>query len=394
MLDYIYNINFEFRNSHFQILSYMSYRIPYFSFEKINRDIQVDLENAFHQVINSKWYILGKYLQDFESTFAEYIHINNAIGVGNGLDALRISLVALDLQPEDEVILPSLTFVATLLAVIQAGARPVLADIDPETYVIDPECINRLITPKTRVIIPVHIYGYPCNMNKINELAASRGIYVLEDFAQSVGSEYFGQKTGSFGTLNATSFYPTKTLGAIGDGGMITTNSSTLAEKCRILRNYGFEDDSHHTLIGYNSRLDELQAALLGMKMVYLDRWIEERKTIADNYVKLLDGLPDLVLPSYSKHIKPSYHIFPIRTKKRNALQKYLKEAGIGTKSHYNILPHLQESMKYLGYGRNSFPVAEEIAKTELSLPIYPGLSKENVDHIAENIKEFLTKDI
>jgi dTDP-4-amino-4,6-dideoxygalactose transaminase len=367
----------------------MNPRIPYYSFDSINRDCQADLETAFHNVLNSKWYILGQCLQEFESLFAEYIQVKHAIGVGNGTDALKMSLMSLELQPGDEVILPSLTFMATLLAVVQTGARPVLADVNPVTYVLEPENIKPLITAKTKVIVPVHLYGYPCNMYEINEIALSKNIYIIEDFAQSVGAELENMKTGSFGHINATSFYPTKTLGAMGDGGMITTNSSTLAERCRTLRNYGFIDKLNHQKIGYNSRLDELQAALLIRKLKYLDQWIDERRAIAKVYLNSLSRLPDLILPIYSEHTRPVYHIFPVRTKKREALQRYLSAAGIETTIHYNMPLHLQESMKYLGYGKNSFPVAEEIAMTELSLPIYPGLSNDKVHYITEKINDF-----
>ena len=367
----------------------MDCRIPFFSFEKINQDIQGDLETAFHSVIDSKWYILGNCLQSFENKFAQYINVKHAIGVGNGMDALRISLEALDLKPDDEIIIPSFTFIATLLAVIHSGAKPVLADVNPDNCVLDADSINRSITLKTKVILPVHLYGYPCNMKEIKEMAASLDIYVIEDYAQSVGAEVGGLKTGSFGQINATSFYPTKTLGALGDGGMITTNNGFLADRCRKLRNYGFEDKIHHKLIGYNSRLDELQAALLTSKMKYLDKWIDERKSIALNYLDKLNELPGLILPSYSEDTRPSYHIFPVRMKNRDALKEYLWDAGIGTMVHYSILPHLQDSMKHLGYGINSFPVAEEIARTELSLPIYPGLTDADIGYIASKIKEF-----
>ena len=368
----------------------MDCRIPYFSFEKINQDIQCDLEKTFHSVVDSRWYILGKRLQSFENIFAKYINVKHAIGVGNGMDALRISLEALNMKSDDEVIIPSFTFMATLLAVVHAGAKPVLADVNPDTCLLDTASINRCLTLKTKVILPVHLYGYPCNMKEINEMAASLDIYVIEDYAQSVGAEVGGLKTGSFGQINATSFYPTKTLGALGDGGMITTNDGFLAERCRVLRNYGFEDKIHHQLIGYNSRLDELQAALLATKMKYLDKWIDERKSIALNYLEKLNELPGLKLPLYSVDTKPSYHIFPVRLRNRDALKEYLRKAGIGTMVHYNIPPHLQDSMQHLGYGINSFPVAEEIARTELSLPIYPGLTDTDIGYIVSKISEFL----
>jgi dTDP-4-amino-4,6-dideoxygalactose transaminase len=369
----------------------LEHKIPYFSFEKINSDIQDELEKTFHSLIDSKWYILGKELENFEKSFAHYLQVKYAIGVGNGLDALRISLNSLNLDPGDEVILPGFTFIATLLAVIHSGAQPVLVDVNPETYVLDTDSLYPAITSRTRVIIPVHIFGNPCAMNEIMALANEKGIHVIEDYAQAVGGEVHGRKTGSFGRINAASFYPTKTLGAIGDGGIITTNSEELAESCRLLRNYGFRDKKHHQLIGYNSRLDELQAALLSKKIFFLDRWISERKRIALIYLENLRGIPDLQLPDYSKNKKPSYHIFPVMTEKRDALKRYLKDAGIETMIHYEIPPHLQESMKYLGYQKNSFPVTERISETEISLPIYPGLSETDTEYITVKIRNFMS---
>ena len=247
----------------------MKRRIPYFSFKKINSDIQNEFELTFRSVMNSKWYILGKQLENFENIFARYLQVKYAIGVGSGLDALHISLAALELKEDDEVILPSFSFIATILSVIHAGAKPILVDVNPETYALDTKSIYPYLNSKTKVIIPVHMYGYPCDMEEINDIASRRGIYIIEDNAQAVGAEIDNQKTGSFGYVNAASFYPTKTLGAIGDGGIITTNNEQIANKCKSLRNYGLADKKHHQLIGYNSRLDELQAALLAKKMKF-----------------------------------------------------------------------------------------------------------------------------
>jgi dTDP-4-amino-4,6-dideoxygalactose transaminase len=314
----------------------MERKIPYFSFEKVNSDIGDGLNKTFKSLINSKWYILGDQLEAFENSFAEYVNVKHAIGVGNGFDALRIALGALSLKADDEVILPGFTFIA------------------------------------------------------IMDLSAEKEIYVMEDYAQAVGAGIDGYKTGSFGHINAASFYPTKTLGAFGDGGIITTNDRKLAEKCRSLRNYGFKDKKHHMLIGFNSRLDELQAAFLATKISFLDRWINERRKIAFKYVEKLSDISGLTLPVFAKNTSPAYHIFPIRIKKRNALKKYLEAEGIGTMIHYEIPPHLQPSMKYLGYKQNSFPITEEIVSTELSLPIYPGLTDTDINYIAERIINFM----
>jgi len=370
----------------------MSYKIPYYSFDKINSDIEEDLSLTFKKLVDSKWYILGRHLRYFENEFAEYIGVKHAIGVGNGFDALRISLDTLDLKKDDEVILPSLTFIATILAVIHAGARPILADVNPETFVIDYKTVESLIGPKTKVIIPVHIYGYPCNIPEIVENTKDKGIVVIEDFAQSVGAEIDGKKTGSLGQINGASFYPTKTLGALGDGGIITTNDKNLADICLSLRNYGFTSKDQHKVIGYNSRLDELQAALLSVKIPWLDIWNNERRSIAAKYTDNLSNIPGLRLPNYKRNTLSAYHIFPILSKQRDELKKHLKASGIETLVHYRTPLHLQHSMIHLGYNKGSIPVAEKIASMQLSLPIYPGLSDDKIDFISEMIHIFLSK--
>jgi dTDP-4-amino-4,6-dideoxygalactose transaminase len=367
----------------------MKRQIPYYSFEKINSDIREAFEEIFNAVMDSKWYILGKELESFENSFARYIRVKHAIGVGSGFDALRISLAALDLKENDEVILPSFTFIATLLAVIHSGAKPILVDVNPDTYVLDPQSLYPFINSRTKVIIPVHIYGYPCDMKEINAMANQKEIQVIEDYAQAVGSHIDGKKAGSFGFVNAASFYPTKTLGAIGDGGIITTNDEKIAHKCKTLRNYGFESKKQHKMIGYNSRLDELHAAFLSKKLQFLEKWIGERKSVALQYMEKLKDIPEIKLPDYSLDRSSAYHIFPIRSENRDQLRQYLQDQGICTLIHYEIPPHLQDSMKHLGYGEKSFPVTEEISKTQLSLPIYPGLSEDNIHFIAQKIQEF-----
>jgi dTDP-4-amino-4,6-dideoxygalactose transaminase len=367
----------------------MSYEIPYFSFDKMNSDTGKDLSLAFREIMDSKWYILGRHLTAFENEFAEYIGINHAIGVGNGFDALRISLETLDLKKDDEVILPSLTFIATLLAVIHTGAKPVLADVNPKTFTMDYGSVKSLINPKTRVIIPVHLYGYPVDVQRIIKHTNERDIVIIEDFAQSVGAEIEGVKTGSLGRINAASFYPTKTLGALGDGGIITTDDEKLADRCRSLRNYGFTDDGKHNTIGYNSRLDEMQAAFLSIKIRWQDIWIKERRSIAEKYRDNLSGIPGLKLPEHQRSALPAHHIFPVLSKKREALRKHLQSAGIETRVHYGTPLHLFDSMRYLGYPKGSMPEAEKISERELSLPIYPGLNEEKINFICEQIDKF-----
>jgi dTDP-4-amino-4,6-dideoxygalactose transaminase len=367
----------------------MAYEIPYFSFDKINSDTGKDLSLAFRELLDSNWYILGRRLAAFENEFAEYIGVKYAIGVGNGFDALRISLQSLNLKKDDEVILPSLTFIATLLAVIHAGAKPVLADVNPETFIMDYGSVKSLIGIKTKAIIPVHLYGYPVGVPGIIKHAREKGIVVVEDFAQSVGAEIEGEKTGSFGQINAASFYPTKTLGALGDGGIITTNDSKLADRCRTLRNYGFTDDGHHSTIGHNSRLDEMQAAFLSTKIRWLDIWNNERRSIAKKYRDNLSDIPGLKLPEYQRYALPAHHIFPVLCEKREALKKHLDAAGIETRIHYETPLHLQKSMRHLGYPKGSIPMAEKISERELSLPIYPGLTDDKINYISEMIYRF-----
>jgi dTDP-4-amino-4,6-dideoxygalactose transaminase len=370
----------------------MPFEIPYFSFDKINSDIKEELSLSFREILDSEWYILGRHLTDFENEFAQYIGVRYAIGVGNGFDALRISLEALSLKKDDEIILPSLTFIATLLAVIQAGGRPVLADVDPDTFIMDYRSIESLIGPKTKAIIPVHLYGFPVDVPEIIRQTCNKEIVVIEDFAQSVGAEIGGEKTGSLGLINAASFYPTKTLGALGDGGIITTNDRKLAQKCRSLRNYGFTEKGQHELIGYNSRLDEIQAAILSKKIPWLDIWNNERRSLAEKYKANLSCIPGLELPDYDRNVLPAHHIFPVLCKKREALKKHLSSVGIETLVHYRIPLHRHSSMLHLGYSKGSMPVAEKISDMELSLPIYPGLSDDKVNYICEMIESFQRK--
>lgn len=370
----------------------MKYIIPYYSLEKIHRDLKSELNDRFNEVLGENWFILGKYLERFEAKFADFIGVKYAIGVGNGFDGLKISLRSLGLAPEDEVLIPALTFSASVLAVLETKLRPRLVDVDPHRYLIDLHQIDQKISNRSRVIMPVHLYGNPCEMDLIIRLAEEAQLHVIEDYAQSVGAQYKGRPTGSFGIINATSFYPVKPLGGLGDGGMITTNDSELRNQCIKLRNYGYESKNQLQLTGYNSRLDEIQAAFLQLKINHVNQWTLKRKQIADRYNHNLSGTGQIILPIKLKNSRPANHIYPILVQKRNELKNFLEEKGIQTQIHYPIPPHLQPGLKFLGYKKGDFPVTEHICQRELSLPIFPGLTPQQVDLVSEMILSFFKK--
>ena len=355
----------------------------------MNDDCREQINEAFRKVYDSKWYILGKCLEEFESIFAEYIGTRFAIGVGNGFDALRISLRAIGVYKGDEVIVPAHTFIATITAVMDTGARPLLCDVDPQTYNIDFKSAEKLISDNTKAVIPVHLYGFPADIPHLSQFAENYKLKVVEDYAQSAGASIGGRKTGSIGNINASSFYPVKNLGAMGDGGIITTNDEGLQKFCRIYRNYGGKGKFEFEYAGANSRLDELQAAFLSVKLQFLDQWISEKKSIAERYIANLKNLHALQLPVLQSNIEPAWHIFPVLSNRRDELQLYLEKKEIGTLVHYPVPGHLQPALKSLGYKSGNFPVTEMISKNELSLPIYPGLTPDQVDYISECIIDF-----
>ena len=363
--------------------------IPFLSFDKTNDIIRSEMSAAFNDVFESKWYILGDKVKQFENEYASYNEVKYCVGTSNGLDALHLSLKAAGVGSGDEVIVPSNTFIATLLAISYVGATPVLVEPDPATYNIDPVKIEAAITSRTKVIMPVHLYGQCCEMKEIMAVASKHNLFVIEDNAQAQGSSHFGKLAGSFGNINGTSFYPGKNLGALGDAGAITTNDEDLAKKITVLRNYGSEKKYHNEVVGYNMRLDELQAALLSVKLKYLATWTAERQQIADWYNAALSGVADIVLPVVANGATHVYHLYVVRVQRRNELQEYLQQNGIGTLIHYPVPPHLQQAYSHLGFKVGDFPIAEEIAKTCLSLPIWPGLKNQEVVFISEQIKKF-----
>jgi dTDP-4-amino-4,6-dideoxygalactose transaminase len=363
--------------------------VPFLSFEYINRQIKPEIMQCFEQFFDSSWYVLGDAVKQFEKNYAAFNQTRYAVGVSNGLDALHIALKVFDIKKGDEVIVPSNTYIATLLAVSYVGATPVLVEPHADTYNIDPKKLEAAVTSRTKAIIPVHLYGQACDMESIMRIAANHQLKVIEDNAQAHGAAWNQQLTGTWGHINATSFYPGKNLGALGDAGAVTTNDETLAHKAAVLRNYGSEKKYYNEVIGYNMRLDECQAAFLDVKLKYLHHWTKQRQQIASWYKEQLAGIGDIILPVTAPNATHVYHLFVIRTKWRDELQSFMQQNGIGTLIHYPVPPHLQDAYKSLEYTKGDFPIAEEIATTCLSLPLWPGMTVEDVTETASVIRTF-----
>lgn len=366
--------------------------IPYLDLKQINKRFENSLNESIKNVVASGWYILGKEVEEFEKSYATFSDTKYCIGVANGLDALVLSLKALEIGDGDEVIVPSNTYIASWLAVSYVGATPVPVEPCIKTYNIDCNLIVEKINSKTKAIMPVNLYGQAAELSTITDIAYKHNLFVIEDNAQAQGATYNNKKTGSWGHINATSFYPGKNLGALGDGGAITTNDDVLVQKVRILRNYGSEKKYYNEVKGVNSRLDELQAAVLSVKLKQLDIDNAERKRQAQVYQHELSSVGDLILPHNATNADSVYHIYLIRSKYRDELQQYLSENNIGTLIHYPVPPHLQNAYADLNYKKGDFPIAEEIAATCLSLPLYPGLSLANQETIINSIKSFFVK--
>ena len=362
--------------------------VPFVSFLPMEHELDQELRAAFERVYARSWYIQGVEDDSFEKLFAEYCNAKYCVGVGNGLDALILILKSLGIKEGDEIIVPSNTYIASALAVTYAGAVPIFVEPDIKTYNIDPSKVESAITDRTKAIMPVHLYGQACNMDLIVQTARKQNLFVVEDCAQAHGATYKGKKVGTFGDAAGFSFYPGKNLGALGDAGAIITNNKAIADKVRALGNYGSDYKYHHIYMGNNSRLDEMQAAFLSAKLSHLDKMNIERKRIAKMYLSGITN-PDIILPSILFGAEPVWHIFAVRTLKRNALEKYLKENGIGTNKHYPIPMHLQECYKDLKYKKGDFPIAEEISATELSLPMYYGMTDDEISYVIDKINHF-----
>lgn len=364
-------------------------KVPFLNFAPVHSAIKSEMQNTFERVYDSNWYIMGKELEEFENEYSKYNDTNFTIGVSNGLDALHLALMALGIGQGDEVIVPSNTYIATALATSFVGATPVFVEPDMDTYNIDPLKIQDAITSRTKAIMPVHLYGQACEMDSIMKIAKENNLFVIEDNAQAHGATFNGKITGSWGDANGTSFYPGKNLGALGDGGAVTTNSDLITKKIRMYRNYGSEIKYENKVIGHNMRLDELQAAFLKLKLNYIDKWTTQRKELATLYNKELENIKGIILPKIHPDATHVFHLYVVRVKEREKLQKHLSDNGIGTLIHYPIPPHLQEAYSHLGYKKGDFPIAEEIASTSLSLPLWPGMSLEDLTVVTNCIKGF-----
>lgn len=364
-------------------------QIPFYTLAHQNQLIENEVQSFYKELHADAWYILGKRLSSFEQSYAAYHSVKHCIGVGNGLDALTISLRALEIGKGDEVIVPANSFIATMLAVTHVGATPILVEPDSRLFNIAAEEIQKKITSKTKVIIPVHLYGLPCEMDEILALANKHNLHVVEDNAQAHGATYKNKKTGSFGIVNATSFYPVKPLGAYGDGGAITSNDDTLDRKIRLLGNYGSAEKYYYEMVGVNSRLDEIQAGVLSIKLKYLEAWNEERIQLAGLYTALLKEVKEILVPETPSACKHIYHQYVIQSLNRDALKEHLKKQGIETGIHYPVPAHLQKAYDFLNFKKGSLPITEKLSENILSLPIYTGMQKSDVEYVCDVIRKF-----
>jgi dTDP-4-amino-4,6-dideoxygalactose transaminase len=363
--------------------------VPFLDLAAPYEELRSGIDEAVQRVLSGGWYLLGGELRAFEEEYAAFCGARECIGVGNGLDALSLILRAMDIGPGDEVIVPSNTFIASWLAVSQTGATPVPVEPDPRSYNLDPARIEAAVTGRTRAIMAVHLYGQPADMDAIGEVAARHGLRVVEDAAQAQGARCRGRRAGALGDAAAWSFYPGKNLGALGDAGAVTTDDPELAERVRVLRNYGSRVKYVHEVEGVNSRLDEIQAAVLRVKLGRLDEWNARRRAVAAVYDEALADAP-LVLPHVPEWAEPVWHLYVVRTPRRDALQRALAEQGIGTLVHYPTPPHLQGAYRSLGMGPGSFPVSEQIHREVLSLPIGPHLAVEDARAVADAVRAAL----
>jgi len=369
-------------------LCILCYLFRFSPFEAPHAPLREAILAAVARVYDSGQLVLGEEVAAFEREYATFNQTAACVGVGNGLDALYFALLALNIGPGDEVIVPSNTYIATWLAVTKTGATPVLVEPDLITSNLNPELLPAALTPRTRAILPVHLYGQACRMPEIMRIAGQHGLAVVEDNAQAQGATFAGQPTGSFGEVNGTSFYPSKNLGALGDAGAVTTNNLALTNKIRLLRNYGSQQKYYNDVLGHNSRLDELQAAVLGVTLPFLSTWTTQRQQLATWYNYYLADIPTLQLPKVHPEATHVYHLYVIHTPHRDALQQYLANQGIATMIHYPVPPHRQFAYQNLEL-RQPLPIAEKLAATSLSLPLWPGMTEAQISRVANTIRAY-----
>lgn len=369
-------------------------RIPFLDLKAPYLELKDEIDAAYERVMRSGWFILGDEIKAFEEEFAAYCGVKHCIGVANGLDALHLILRALDISAGDEVIVPSNTYIATWLAVSYAGATPIPVEPDVRTYNLDPSRLEVAITPRTKAIVPVHLYGQPADMDPISEVAQRHNLKVIEDAAQAHGARYKGKRTGGLGVAAGFSFYPGKNLGAFGDGGAVTTNDGDLAKRVRTLRNYGLKEKYFNEMKGFNSRLDELQAAMLRVKLPHLDDWNNRRRRVADFYFGHLNSATNLLLPYVPSGIESVWHLFVVRSPERNTLQKNLTAGGVGTLIHYPVPPHLQNAYRELGYSIGTFLISEKMADEVLSLPMGPHLPEQKMDYVISQVMALTNENV
>lgn len=365
-------------------------QVPFINLPAQFQEIKSEILSEIVNVLENANFTLGPKVASFEKDFASFCNVNYAVGVNSGTDALHFALRALNVKAGDEVILPAHTFVATVEAVLHCGATPVLVDVDPESYTMDPQKIVEKITRKTKAIIPVHLYGQMADMDAIAKIAQEYNLQVVEDACQAHGALYKGKSAGSIGNIGCFSFYPGKNLGAYGDGGACITNNIEIARKIRLLRDHGSEEKYVHELVGYTSRLHALQAAILSVKLRHLAEWNSKRIAIAQNYSELLSEVPELkvpFVPSYNKHV---FHLYVVQVEQRNKVINYLKSEGIQTMIHYPTPLHLQKAYTNLGYKKGDFPVSEALCNKVVSIPIYPELTEQQVSYVCDSLCEAL----
>ncbi len=365
-------------------------QVPFVDLGAQYRTIEGEIGEATSRVIQQSDFILGREVSLFEEEFAAFCEAKYAIGVDSGTSALELALRAYDIGPGDEVITAANSFIASALAISHAGARPILVDVDPSTYTVDVSAIEKAITPRTKAVIPVHLYGHPAHMNPIRELADKHGLVIIEDACQAHGTRYKGRRAGSLGHAAAFSFYPGKNLGAYGDGGIVVTNDRGIARRLEMLRNYGQKEKYQHLFRGYNRRLDTLQAAVLRVKLRYLEKWNAARRWNAVLYHKFLDGC-GLLLPGEAPGAESVWHLYVIRAEQRDALKEHLISRGISASIHYPIPIHVQPAYLDLGYKKGDFPVTESCAHQVLSLPMYAEISQDQIEYVAKTIRNFLS---